>query len=163
MFVTSDKKDPFSCFCTHVNFWLDKNSFEETFIKNIFQDKEYLSYPTREGFLQEKMPLTAQMHIELKAFLSRADHIYKQILHPMAIQINQLSDPISIPHEIIENTQTIFAELNGHKTRIENILCETDIKEQAHEDLLQSWANCCQLLVPKSKDRPWLFLGRSLF
>ena len=82
------------------------------------------------------MRLTAQMQIELKTIQSRADHIYKQILYPMTIQINQLSDPTSIPHEIIENTQTIFAELNGYKTRIENILCETDRKEQAHEDSL---------------------------
>ena len=82
------------------------------------------------------MRLTAQLHIELETIESRAYHIFKQILYPMSIQINQLSDPMSIPHEIIENTQTIFAELIGYKTRIENILCETDIKEQAHEDLL---------------------------
>ena len=84
--------------------------------------------------MQEKMRLTARMLIELRTINRRVDHISREIVYPILFKCQ--FPPIS--SEMIENTQAVIAELNGYKTRCENILCETDIKEKAHEDLLQS-------------------------
>ena len=84
-----------------------------------------------ELFLQEKMRLTTQMQSELRTIKDEVNHIAKDIHRMSMVQRSGIS------FEIMENTTAIISKLIGYKTRVENILCETDIKEQAQEDFLQ--------------------------
>ena len=88
-------------------------------------------------FLQEKMRLTTQMQSELRTIKDEVNHIAKDI-HRMSMVIRMsMVQRSGISFEIMENTTAIISKLIGYKTRVENILCETDIKEQAQEDFLQ--------------------------
>ena len=84
-------------------------------------------------FLQEKMRLTTQMQTELRTIEEEVRRITKDI-DLMSTEISQCS---GISFEIIANTTAIISKLIGYKTRVENILCETDIKEQAQGDFLK--------------------------
>ena len=86
-----------------------------------------------ELFLQEKMRLTTQMQTELRTIEEEVRRITKDV-DLMSTEINQRS---GISFEIIANTTAIISKLIGYKTRVENILCETDIKEQAQGDFLK--------------------------
>ena len=70
------------------------------------------------------------MEAELQTIEDEVGPIAKD-LDLMSTVIQQCS---GISFEIIENTTAIISKLIGYKTRVENILCETDIKEQAQED-----------------------------
>ena len=76
------------------------------------------------------MRLTTQVEAELQTIEDEVGPIAKD-LDLMSTVIQQCS---GISFEIIENTTAIISKLIGYKTRVENILCETDIKEQAQED-----------------------------
>ena len=82
-----------------------------------------------ELFLQEMMRLTTQMQTELRTIEEEVRRILKDI-DLMSTEINQCS---GISFEIIANTTAIISKLIGYKTRVENILCETDIIYMQHE------------------------------
>ena len=79
------------------------------------------------------MRLTTQVEAELQTIEDEVGPIAKD-LDLMSTVIQQCS---GISFEIIENTTAIISKLIGYKTRVENILCETDIKEQAQGDFLK--------------------------
>ena len=69
------------------------------------------------------MRLTTQMQVEIGNIRTRVDFM---VLH--------VWDPLTKAQVRDENAIALaaIAELNPYKVRLENILCETDIKEQAH-------------------------------
>ena len=71
------------------------------------------------------MRLTAQMQAEVERIRTRLDLTFNQVWLP------QPSSPI--PDE--DTVHATIAELNPYKIRLENILCETDIKEQARSPM----------------------------
>ena len=75
------------------------------------------------------MQLTTQMKAEIETIGVRVHHIITEVWTPlesdMARRGKILPEYEKICHEVIE-------ELNPYKVRLENILCETDKKEQAH-------------------------------
>lgn len=75
------------------------------------------------------MRLTRQMIFEAAIMNREYDRMAKAFLE-VAIEASKV-DKVSFVDE--EICQAIIAELNPYKVRLENILCETDIKEQAHE------------------------------
>ena len=75
------------------------------------------------------MRLTRQMIFEAAIMNREYDRMAKAFLE-VAIEASKV-DKVSFEDE--EKCQAIIAELNPYKVRLENILCETDIKEQAHE------------------------------
>ena len=77
------------------------------------------------------MQLTDQMLAEIGTIQTRVNHIAMEIVKPMLIEV-------ALGNEGIETrdrkSRAMIAELNLYKVRLENILCETDVKEQAHSD-----------------------------
>ena len=74
------------------------------------------------------MQLTTQMRSEIETIRKRLDDIDKFLQEKM-IKKRFLDD------EFLEATKElagIILELNPYKVRLENILCETDSKEQVH-------------------------------
>ena len=74
------------------------------------------------------MQLTTQMLVEIGAIRTRVDYVVEKLAKPMQFESLQPEPSIEI---INRNRRVIIAELNPCKVRLENILCETDIKEQA--------------------------------
>ena len=75
------------------------------------------------------MQLTTQMLAEIEQIETRFRHVVEEYVKPMQL--------VGLPPELLieiifRNSRFIIAELNPCKVRLENILCETDIKEQAH-------------------------------
>ena len=74
------------------------------------------------------MKFTAQLHAEVKAIKTRCNQI------SMEFQTNRME--VLRKREISSEDKDIFRwimkELNPFKVRLENILCETDIKGQGH-------------------------------
>ena len=67
------------------------------------------------------MELTTQMLAETDAIRTRVHDISKEMSN------------LRLIHELEDRRFHAFmAELNPYKVRLENILCETDVKEQAH-------------------------------
>ena len=64
------------------------------------------------------MQLTTQMHAEIEIIRKRLDHID-------GILDNNLL-------EAMMKCSGFISEMTPYKVRLENILCETDIKEQVH-------------------------------
>ena len=73
------------------------------------------------------MQLTNQMLAEIETIRTRVGQVYKTFVIPMEFEASQPK-----PSFEILARHVIIAELNPCKVRLENILCETDIKEQAH-------------------------------
>ena len=71
------------------------------------------------------MRLTTQMIAEFETIQKRADHISKKV-HPF------LDGTRNITFETNDLFDSSIQELTTYKVRLENLLCETDKKEQAH-------------------------------
>ena len=76
---------------------------------------------------REKMKLTTQMRAEIETIRKRVLQIYDV---RYKIYMEPMTETTAI--NIKQNSPAIIAELNPYKVRLENLLCETDIKEQAH-------------------------------
>ena len=79
------------------------------------------------------MELTTQMLAEAESIETRVDRIRK-IVQPMLYELvrdGSLGDKSGIKTRD-RKSRAIIAELNPYKVRLENFLCETDIKGQAH-------------------------------
>ena len=72
------------------------------------------------------MKLTAQLRAEIEAIETRS----VQMNMEFAINLMEASRNRKIDPENKEICRPIMEELNPFKVRLENILCETDIKEQ---------------------------------
>ena len=75
------------------------------------------------------MQLTTQMIDEIVTFENRVDQIL-QAVGP--ISTRQEIAGKWIPSRNVRSIRDFIAELDHFKVRLENILCETDLKEQAH-------------------------------
>ena len=75
------------------------------------------------------MHLTTQMQAEFETIRKRLDVISKQIWIPLEMKLMRR---YRITPEDINIGQVVLAEVKPYKIRLENILCETDCKEQAH-------------------------------
>ena len=73
------------------------------------------------------MRLTTQMIAEIENIRNRVDHINQFIEE----EILEPEDDIAVLN-VIQTNPGFIAELKPYKVRLENILCETDIKEQVH-------------------------------
>ena len=74
------------------------------------------------------MKFTAQLHAEVKAIKTRCNQMGLEFeTNKMEVFRNR-----RISSENKEITRNIIKKLNPDKVRLENILCETDIKEQGH-------------------------------
>ena len=69
------------------------------------------------------MRLTTQMRAEILTMKARFEHLIESIC-PF------FGGAISV--EIKEIIDACILEMTGYKERVENLLCETDIKEQDH-------------------------------
>ena len=85
------------------------------------------------------MQLTTQMIAEAQTIETRVRNLIEEVWHPME---KELSRAIATPEQASESwakaedtAVAIIAELNPYKIRLENILCETDIKEQARSPM----------------------------
>ena len=68
------------------------------------------------------------MQAEINSIQTRVYRIDKEIINPMLFEAGYGLGIETRDREI----RAIIAELNPYKFRLENILCETDLKEQAH-------------------------------
>ena len=117
--------------------WI-KNIFEEALIKNIFEIF-FISYEGtfRQYFhTRDKMKLTRQLKAELNAISERAQELTVNFTLPILTgHGKEPGGSISpFPKEII---RTKAKELKTLKIRLENILCETDVKEQVKPEYSQ--------------------------
>ena len=71
------------------------------------------------------MQLTTQMTAEIGAIRTRGHYIIKKVY-------SCIDDSRKITFETKEFFDASIRELTTYKIRLENILCETDKKEQAH-------------------------------
>ena len=74
------------------------------------------------------MQLTDQMLAQIAQVQTRVDHVNEKFVKPMSFESMQPEPSIE---SINRNLRVIIAELNPCKVKLENILCETDRKEQA--------------------------------
>ena len=84
------------------------------------------------------MQLTDQMLAEIGAIKTRSFHIADEImnpmLNPMVFESCSRGRELEIEKELVMEARgrkfrAFIAELNPYKVRLENILCETDVKE----------------------------------
>ena len=91
------------------------------------------------------MRLTTQMQVEVQTIDTRVYHITEQVLIPMEAEQMKLGASMPKTRDLFVKTQkhwskhrniahATITELNPYKVRLENILCETDVKEQAHSN-----------------------------
>ena len=71
------------------------------------------------------MRLTTQMIAEIKTIRTRTEHIFQKV-YPF------FDGTRNITFETKEFFDASIQEMNTYKVRLENLLCETDKKEQAH-------------------------------
>ena len=74
------------------------------------------------------MKLTAQLRAELGTIETRCDQMSLEC-HRNTREVTRNRGMSSENEDIF---RSIMEELNPYKVRLENILCETDIKEQGH-------------------------------
>ena len=74
------------------------------------------------------MRLTAQMQAEIESIRTRVFLIHEQVLIPI---FEGLQKHRRFLTKDKDTAHTTIAELNPYKIRLENLICETDIKEQA--------------------------------
>ena len=72
------------------------------------------------------MQLTTQMLAEVEAINTQASHIADEI-----VNLGRNRTKLGI-ETLGRRSCTFIAELNPYKVRLENILCETDVKEHVH-------------------------------
>ena len=77
------------------------------------------------------MQLTTQMQAEVETIGTRVKLINDQIWMPLRTELTKHS---TFSTEDADIGQEIVAELNPYKVRLENILCETDIKEHVRSN-----------------------------
>ena len=77
------------------------------------------------------MQLTTQMHAEMGTIQTRVDHISIQVWIPLETEWMRRC---KMTDEDVNIINAVNAELNPYKVRLENILCETDMKEQAQSN-----------------------------
>jgi len=75
------------------------------------------------------MQVTTQMIDEMVTIQNRVDQIL-QAVGPMSTR--QEIAGKWIPSRNVRSIRNFMAELDQFKVRLENIICETDLKEQAH-------------------------------
>ena len=75
------------------------------------------------------MQVTTQMIDEMVTIKNRVDQIL-QAVGPMSTR--QEIAGKWIPSRNVRSIRNFMAELDQFKVRLENIICETDLKEQAH-------------------------------
>ena len=78
------------------------------------------------------MRLTTQMHAEIEGIRTRFDLSSHQVWRPLSEGLKRRGGFSAIDEDTAYAT---IAELNPYKIRLENILCETDIKEQARSPM----------------------------
>ena len=77
------------------------------------------------------MRLTPQMQVEIGKIRTRVEFMVQQVCAPLEAKMMKRGGYL-IRGEDDVIAHAAIAELNPYKVRLENILCETDIKEQAH-------------------------------
>ena len=82
--------------------------------------------------IREKMRLTNELRTELGAIQTEVDRINYECFMPMVLEYKTCR---KISASSKENIHQLNEKLNAYKVRLENIFCETDIKEQAHKKL----------------------------
>ena len=75
------------------------------------------------------MRLTPQMQAEIETMRARRVFLIDQVWVPLEKEMIRRG---WFPKDL-DTIKAIIAELKPYKVRLENILCETDIKEQAHQ------------------------------
>ena len=75
------------------------------------------------------MQLTTQMQAEMKTIRKRIDLISEQVWIPLEADVTKR---VRVTFDHIQTAHVVYAELNPYKVRLENMLCDTDCKEQAH-------------------------------
>ena len=75
------------------------------------------------------MHLTDQMLAEIETIRSRVDFITSQVMVPLEAEMMRRGVYMKKDEDIARAT---IAEMSPFKVRLENILCETDCKEQAY-------------------------------
>ena len=75
------------------------------------------------------MHLTTQMQAEFETIRKRLDIIAKQVWIPMETKLMRL---VGVTPKDVHIGYVINAEVYPYKVRLENMLCDTDCKEQAH-------------------------------
>ena len=75
------------------------------------------------------MKLTTQMRVEIDTTHARISQLAQEFWTTIRRATESLG---RISFETRGNMTAIIEELKTHKVRIENILCETDVKEQGH-------------------------------
>ena len=75
------------------------------------------------------MRLTTQMQAEFESIRIRLYLIHDQVLIPLSERLTRRDYQVLAKDR--DTVHPILEELNPYKIRLENILCETDIKEQA--------------------------------
>ena len=81
---------------------------------------------------REKMRLTTQMQAEIESIRTRFDLTNEQVWIPWKEGMKRHGGFLA---EDDDTHHAIIAELNPYKIRLENMLCETDIKEQARSTM----------------------------
>ena len=77
------------------------------------------------------MRLTTQMRVEIDTTHTRVSQLAQEFWMTIRRATERLG---RISSETGGNMAAIIEELKTHKVRIENILCETDVKEQGHSN-----------------------------
>ena len=75
------------------------------------------------------MRLTNQLKAELATIEDRISYIMGAVIMPISMDSLKLG---SSPYQYGEQLDDVIQELSDFKVQLENILCETDIKEQDH-------------------------------
>ena len=92
------------------------------------------------------MQLTTQMQAEIESIRNRVYHLNQLIVNQSMESIMTAIAVINIQQKNPAN----ITELNSYKVRLENLLCETDIKEQVHSS--QSPHGILQQISPQKFD-----------
>ena len=74
------------------------------------------------------MRLTTQMRAEIEIIRTRVGFIIAQVSLSFEKEMMRRGECLTKDKD---TAHSIIVELNAYKVRLENILCETDIKEQA--------------------------------
>ena len=81
------------------------------------------------------MRLTTQLRAEVDATRMRVEFLTCDVLLPLGIQCSRQSPALNevlVSPEHKQIFDSVMQELSIYKVRLENILCETDMKEQDH-------------------------------
>ena len=73
------------------------------------------------------MRLTNELAIELATIEERIEYLNREVLFPLGMASLKLG---TSPLQYGEELNDIVQEMNSYKLQMENILCETDKKEQ---------------------------------